>query len=105
MVPAQPAKPARQIYYFGHDESCGYCVVTKRDVFPPLRAMNPPWKIGEEDTDFIKVINWTPELAEQYDVHTLPAYILFLDGEEIGRHTGYINHIKLSKFYYSGEVK
>ena len=98
-------KPARQVYYFGHDQTCGFCVMTKRDVFPPLREMNPPWKIGEEDTDFIKVIDWTPELAEKYDVSILPVYILFVDGEEVARHVGYINHIKLSKFYYSGEVK
>lgn len=96
--------PNRQIYYFGHNLTCQYCIMTKDHVFPKLREMNPPWKIGTEDTDFIKTFEWTEELGNQYDVGSLPTYILFVDKQEIARHTGYIDHIKLSHFYYTGDI-
>lgn len=96
--------PTRQVYYFGHDATCGFCKMTKSHVFPELTKMNPPWKIGDSKNDSIRIFEWTQELGDEYNVGTLPTYILFVDKQEIARHTGYIDHIKLSHFYYTGDI-
>lgn len=94
----------RQIYYFGHDAQCHYCIMTKQHVFPKLKEMNPPWKIGDSENDSIRTFEWTEELGKEYDVGSLPTYILFENGKEIARYAGYIDHIKLSHFYYTGDI-
>jgi len=94
----------RQIYYFGHDKFCQACIMTKKEVFPKLTSMNPPWKIGEEDNNSIRIFEWNQDLSEEYKLQALPTYILFENGKEIARHVGYIDHIKLSHFYYTGDI-
>lgn len=98
---APELKEVRQVIYVGHDKSCLPCRLTKKDVFPKLKAMTPPWRINEKDDAHIKVTEYQDD--NQYEITSIPAYILFVNGKEVSRHEGYLDHIKLSKFYYSGE--
>lgn len=92
---------SRQVLYIGQ-EACQPCREVKSKTFPELTKMNPPWKIGESDKDFIRVLEWTPELGEEHNVNQLPTFILIVDGKEEGRFVGFMNHIQLSNFYYTG---
>lgn len=98
---AAAIKEVRQVVYIGHDLSCLYCRLTKKDVFPKLTSMNPPWNISEKEDASIRITEYKDD--NEYEISVMPAFILFVNGKEVSRHEGYLDHIKLSKFYYSGE--
>ena len=53
----------------------------------------------EQDINFVKIeINNHSDIARQYGVMSIPTIILFKNGEEIKRHTGFISKEQLIEF-------
>lgn len=90
----------RQVVCITHPLSCAPCAQTERDVFPKLRGMSPPWIISDKQEAFIRTVISDNESNDKYNVKAIPTYILFVDGVESLRHEGYMNHVRLSNFYY-----
>lgn len=101
--------PKRQIYYIGQ-ENCQPCRQVKQFTFPKLTQLKPdnpnwvPWKIDDSKEAFIRTFEWTQELSEEFDVNSLPTFILFVDKKEVARHVGFLNDIQLSHFFYTGDI-
>ena len=72
---------------------CGYCKIQK----PELEKMDKIW-IGQVDADN------SPEITAKYKVGAFPTFLIFKDGKEVERFSGYktkedlmtriINHLK-----------
>ena len=68
----------------------------------PCKAYGPTFKKFSEDNENIKCFSLdcqtAPEIAEDFDVKSIPVTILFVNGEEISRKTGALSKEQLSDF-------
>ena len=56
---------------------------------PPCRAMNPVIEALAEDFEVCKVnVDTNPELAAHYHISSIPALLIFKDGQIAARHVG-----------------
>jgi len=61
---------------------CGYC----RAIEPLLQRVAE--MIGQDETIFRVNITADPDLASQYEIGGTPTFVMFLNGEELGRAEG-----------------
>jgi len=71
-------------------EWCGPCQATAA-ILEPLAEKHDEFKIVSVDVDDQE------ELAEQYDVTTIPCLVIFKDGKEIARDSGMISEKRILK--------
>jgi thioredoxin 1 len=56
---------------------------------PPCRAMDPDIEALARDFKVCKVnVDTNQKLAARYDISSIPALLIFLDGQIVGRHVG-----------------
>ena len=68
---------------------CAACEHLKREDFPLMQQQR--WQIGPEATNHVQEIDVdeNPELADLYQIESLPTFILLVNGEEKARY-GYL---------------
>lgn len=68
----------------------------------PCKAYGPIFKKFSEENENIKCFSLdcqvAPEIAEDFDVKSIPVTILFVNGEEISRKTGSLSKEQLTDF-------
>ena len=67
----------------------------------PCKMFGPVFEetSNEIDMNFVKLdVDKTPDIARKYGVMTIPTIILFKNGEEIKRHTGFMSKTDLLNF-------
>ena len=67
----------------------------------PCKMFGPVFEetSNEIDMNFVKLdVDKTPDIAREYGVMTIPTIILFKNGEEIKRHTGFMSKTDLLNF-------
>jgi thioredoxin 1 len=68
----------------------------------PCKAYAPTYKQFSEENDAVKCFSLdcqvAPEIAEDFDVKSIPVTILFKNGEEIARKPGKLSKEELSDF-------
>lgn len=67
----------------------------------PCKMFGPIFEETSNETNinFIKLdVDKTPEIAREYGVMTIPTIILFKDGKEVKRHTGFMSKTDLLNF-------
>ena len=58
---------------------------------PPCRVMNPTIEVLARDFKVCKVnVDTNPELATHYGISSIPAFLIFKDGQIAARHVGVI---------------
>lgn len=82
----------RHLYYFTADR-CGPCVRVKSDVIPPLQKSG--WT---KEWLTIIDIDSNGKLKKQYQVATIPAFVVVKNNKVIGRRVGYVDHVTLAKW-------
>lgn len=66
----------------------------------PCKQMKPILEDLSEELNISKVdIDSNPEIADKYSVMSLPTFVIFEDGKEKRRKTGFVDKDKLKKFY------
>ena len=87
----------RHLYYFTADW-CGPCERVKQSVIPPLKKSG--W-----NKDWLTVIDIdiNSELKRQYQIATIPAFVVVKNNKVIGRRVGYVDHVTLAKWANSLE--
>lgn len=98
--PSKCGRPYRAVMFV--DDYCGVCKGMERDEFPILKAAG--WNIGGRH-DNIEVVNLTqrPELRDQYNIRSLPTFLLLKDGREIRRKVGGMSAKALGNWYNRSE--
>lgn len=83
-------KKIQILYIGGHD--CTPCNRFMKKIKPSLEKSG--WTFGENG--HIKIIEWTEEIGQKYDVPGIPTFIRYEDGKETQRHEGYLNALGVS---------
>lgn len=66
----------------------------------PCKRLEPALEDLSEEMNIKKVdVDESPEIAEKFQVMGLPTLILFQDGEEVNRTTGFSGKSQLKDFY------
>lgn len=85
-------EPKRHLYYFTADW-CEPCWKIKQEVIPQLRASGwtQEWLTTVD-------IDRNGELKKQYQIDTIPAFVVVKNGKVLGKRTGYVGHVELAKW-------
>ena len=68
----------------------------------PCRMLAPELERMANENDFIKIVSLNVDnegdLANKYNVFSIPCLVLFKDGKEVKRNVGFISQEELTKF-------